>query len=484
MSGKLAGLLLLCAASFFIGLGGEAISRSQEGRVLETAREMRERGDYLVPYMLGQPRYEKPPLLYWFTAAGYALSGRVNELAGRVPVVLFGIGGVLLLYAMGCRQLGQRAGFFAGLALATGPLWVQFARLAETDVPQAFFVALALWAFLEQKPLLAWITIGVGCLNKGPAALVMPLVTLIVWRTWNGDGRVLLRDCRWWFVLVGLAIGLSWYLAVLWLRQESVNIFLVELGKLAVQAHERHRENLFYYFGEMLNFAPWSLVAFAAVPLAFWFQRRKPKAAQANNQSSLGFSPSPITDARTKVQTTLPQSATGLRFALTWFLATFIILLLTQNKQRHYMVVLLPPCALMAGWALDRFANWRTWIAPAVVAVCVLLAAGNVFKCAVIDPRRSEDVVLRDFIKTTMSQLQPGEEVVFLQSPAFGRNMIALAFYSGRIPETVIPAGLDQRLARDGPLAVITTAGPLPPPLRETLRAQVGSMTWTLWRRP
>jgi 4-amino-4-deoxy-L-arabinose transferase-like glycosyltransferase len=380
--------------------------------------------------------------------------------------------------------LSERVGFFAALALATGPLWMQYARLAETDVPQAFFVMLALFAFLEQKPLLAWITMGVGFLNKGPGALVMPLVTLIVWRVWNGNPRALLRDCRWWFVLVGLAIALSWYLAILWLRQESVSVFLVELGKLAVKAHERHRESFFYYFKEMLNFAPWSLVAIAAVPLAFCSLWRKPKAAPGSQQSSLDFSPTPITDTWTKVQTTLPQPAAGLQFALTWFLATLVILMLTRNKQRHYLIVLLPPCALMAGWALDRLANWRAWTAPVIVAVCVLLAAANVFKCAVLDPRRSEDVVLRDFVKTTMSQLQPAEEIVFLQSSAFGRNMIALAFYSGRIVETVTAAALDQRIADGRPLAVITTAGPLPTPMRETLRAQVGSMTWTLWRRP
>ncbi|MCX7825496.1 MAG: glycosyltransferase family 39 protein, partial [Verrucomicrobiae bacterium] len=207
---KIASLLVLSAASFFIGLGADGISRSQEGRVLETAREMRERGDYLVPYLMGQPRYEKPPLLYWLTAAGYVVSGQVNELAGRVPVALFGVASVLLLYGLGRRHLGDRAGFFAGLALTSGPLWMQYARQAETDVPQAFFVTLALFAFLEEKPLLAWITMGVGFLNKGPASLVMPLVTLVIWRLWNSNPRALLRDCRWWFVLVGLAIALSW----------------------------------------------------------------------------------------------------------------------------------------------------------------------------------------------------------------------------------------------------------------------------------
>ena len=81
--------LVVSAAALFICLDADGIARSQEGRVLETAREMRERGDYLVPHLLGQPRYEKPPLLYWITAAGYAVTGSINELCGRVPGALF-----------------------------------------------------------------------------------------------------------------------------------------------------------------------------------------------------------------------------------------------------------------------------------------------------------------------------------------------------------------------------------------------------------
>lgn len=453
MQAKLAFLIAVCAASFFIGLGADGITRSQEGRVLETAREMRANGDYLIPRLIGQPRYEKPPLLYWITAAGYALTGRVDELAGRIPVALAGLACVLAVFALGRRQLGERAGFLAALALATGPLWVQHARLAETDVPQALFVTLALMAFLAGKPLLAWVLMGVGFLNKGPGVFVIPLLTLAAWRVGSCEPRAILRDCRWGFILAGVAIALSWHVAVLLAQQESLRIFTTELGYLAAKAEERHTEGFFYYFREIPNFAPWSLVALAGLPFAFRQLRREPAAA-----------------------------AGGLRFVVAWFLATFLVLMATQNKQRHYLIVLLPSCALLAGWTLDRLAAWRAWVTPVTVAVALALAGGNVWKNAVSDPRRSNDAVLRDFARRVAASLAAGEEYGFLESTCYQRNQIALCFYTQRVYAPLNPAALNERLAANKPVAVVTTAGSLPPPLMEVDRAQVGRLTWTFWK--
>ena len=38
-----------------------------EAFVVQTAQEMRERGDWIVPYFNAKPRLTKPPLSYWLT---------------------------------------------------------------------------------------------------------------------------------------------------------------------------------------------------------------------------------------------------------------------------------------------------------------------------------------------------------------------------------------------------------------------------------
>ncbi|MCX7825888.1 MAG: glycosyltransferase family 39 protein [Verrucomicrobiae bacterium] len=455
---KLAALVVLCAVTFFVHLGAEGITRSQEGRVLETAREMRERGDYLVPHLLGRPRYEKPPLLYWITAAGYALTGSVNELSGRVPAALFGVGCVLALYGLGRRQLGERAAFFAAFALATGPLFMKFARLAETDVPQAFFVTAALLVFLEGRPLLAWVIMGVGFLNKGPAALVIPIVTLVVWRLWTGEPRRLLRECHGGFLLVFLAISLSWYVAMLCASGRSLKVFLVELSALVVQAEARHDEGFFYYFGELSRFLPWTLLAAVGLPWAAR-QLRRPRAPSAADER-------------------------GLKFALAWFLTTFVILQATRNKQPHYLLVLLPPCALMAGWVCDRLVAWRSWLASVIIATGLGVSGVTFYRCAFRDPPHANETVLRTFFQTVGKLLRPEEEFILQQPTSAERHRIALAFYTQRVFSEYDAEGLADIISEGKPLAVVTCEDSPPKPLRKVLHTRAGKTTWTLWKQP
>src|SRR5436190_11120232 len=56
--------LLLC------GLGSAPVRRTQEARVLETAREMvgEDFRRWLIPHLNGRVRLEKPPLAYWLVA--------------------------------------------------------------------------------------------------------------------------------------------------------------------------------------------------------------------------------------------------------------------------------------------------------------------------------------------------------------------------------------------------------------------------------
>ena len=55
-----------------------------ETRYLAVAWEMWWRGDFLLPWLNGEPYSHKPPLLFWLIHALWALFG-VSELAARFP---------------------------------------------------------------------------------------------------------------------------------------------------------------------------------------------------------------------------------------------------------------------------------------------------------------------------------------------------------------------------------------------------------------
>jgi len=61
-----------------------------EPRYVAIGRTMAQTGDWITPRLWGSPWFEKPPLLYWMTAAGTA-AGLNSELSGRLPVVLFSL---------------------------------------------------------------------------------------------------------------------------------------------------------------------------------------------------------------------------------------------------------------------------------------------------------------------------------------------------------------------------------------------------------
>src|SRR5206468_6249904 len=72
-------------------LSAAPVRRTQEARVLETAREMIGGGAraWLVPHLNGHVRLEKPPLAYWLAAASFKILG-AGDFAGRLPNALAG----------------------------------------------------------------------------------------------------------------------------------------------------------------------------------------------------------------------------------------------------------------------------------------------------------------------------------------------------------------------------------------------------------
>ena len=74
-----------------------------ETRYARVAWEMWLRGDFLVPYINGEPYSHKPPLLFWLIHAGWYVFG-VDDIWPRVLEVLIG-GAQLVLVSMLARRL-------------------------------------------------------------------------------------------------------------------------------------------------------------------------------------------------------------------------------------------------------------------------------------------------------------------------------------------------------------------------------------------
>src|SRR5690348_5611145 len=128
-----------------------------EGRYAEIPREMLARGEWVVPYLQGQPYLDKPPLLYWLVMAGYRVFG-VHEWAARLMPALAVHAAVLLTYLLGRRSLGERPAFWGALLLALAPGFLSMGRLLLLDGLLSLWVVAALLGAFEavRGPRLRW----------------------------------------------------------------------------------------------------------------------------------------------------------------------------------------------------------------------------------------------------------------------------------------------------------------------------------------
>src|SRR5690348_9674251 len=137
----LPGLLLYPCLSFHL-------FEPDESRYAEIPREMLQRGEWVVPYLQGEPYLDKPPLLYWLIEASYAAFG-VTVWAARLVPALAVHGCVLLVYFFGRRSLGERAALWGALGLGLAPGFLSTGRLLLMDSLLTLWTTLALLSAFE-----------------------------------------------------------------------------------------------------------------------------------------------------------------------------------------------------------------------------------------------------------------------------------------------------------------------------------------------
>jgi len=192
-----------------------------EGAFTEATREMMSSGNYVSIYLNGEPRNDKPILIYWAQAASAHLFG-LNEFALRLPSVLASLAWVWALVAFGRRFVDRETGIIAGVLMCLSLYVGLIARAAVADALLNLFLALALFdifAYFRQPGravhLRVFVWMGLGFLTKGPVAVLFPFLVSGVFYLSYGRWRDWLKALLYWpGLLLFLAIVLPWHLAV------------------------------------------------------------------------------------------------------------------------------------------------------------------------------------------------------------------------------------------------------------------------------
>ena len=219
-------IVLFCAAiTFFTCLiSPPSLMDDVDAVQAQIARGMLDSGDWVTANLDGIVYLEKAPLKYWLMAVCFRIFG-VHDWAARIPIAL----AVVLLSLVTARfarwALGDLAGLYAGVILATCVGIFLFTRVLIPDVLLTLMVTLAMWSFLraldgkEKRPALWamnwWSAMALGVLVKGVIALVFPVGTAMLYLAVTGK----LREREVWRrlrfgrgIVLFLAIAAPWHI--------------------------------------------------------------------------------------------------------------------------------------------------------------------------------------------------------------------------------------------------------------------------------
>ena len=339
----------------------------------QIARTMLESGQWVTARLDGVAYLEKSPLIYWMMAASFRVFG-VHDWAARLPLALAAVLLCWVTYRLGRWGLGERAGVFAGVILATAAGLYLFTRIQIPDATLTLTITVAIWAWMrlvepnEVRPrvwaLLLGIALGCGLLLKGLIAIVFPigaglLYMLVSGQLWSWPAWSKLR--LWLAILAMLAVAAPWHVLAT-LRNPPYFAFAMHSSP-----GQYHGFFWFYFINEHLlrflnlryprdyNTVPRPL--FWLLNLVWLF----PWSAYLPGVVKLGYERSMRT-GRLR------------RMALCW-IAVVMLFFTFSTTQEYYSMPIYPALALLLGSALaeGRFFNVGRRITLAIFA---LLAVG------------------------------------------------------------------------------------------------------------
>ncbi len=333
-------------------------------------REMRDTGSWLEVYergedynSLGNP--DKPPLLFWLSAASYTLLG-VHDFSYKLVSVLVGLLGAFSIYQLGRLIYDTRTARLAAILYGSSLGFILMLNDVRTDTLLIGWVAFACWQlerYLRGKRWGAWFLaftgIAMAMLAKGPLGLIAVAAPF-------GADALLRRDWkrifRWEWIL-GIILILIWLTPMLiglyrqwgWDHGVIYYFWTQSFGRITGENVWKDDTSPFFFTHTFLwTFLPWSLLLITALFRNIFEIRR-----QVNNALSGEF------------------------IAPAGFVLLFLAMSSSHFKLPHYIYITFPFAALLtADFLADlqsgtRIFKWLSSI-QLFVSLLVLTVSGMV----------------------------------------------------------------------------------------------------------
>ena len=406
-----------------------------EGAFTEATREMMVSGNYTSIYLNGEPRHDKPILIYWLQAASAHVFG-LNEFSLRLPSVLAGIAWVWALFAFARRHTDRQTAQVAALLLSLSLYVGLIAKAAVADALLNLFLVLAMFDIYShfREPerrlqLRIFVWLGLGFLTKGPVAVFFPFLVSGLFYLSYGRWREWLRAV---FdplgLLIFIAIVLPWHVAVYldsgWAFFEGFYLnHNINRYSGAMEGHS----------GSPLYFA---LVApLIVMPFGGWFI------------AALG-------QLRRVLDSELD------RYVWLWFFSVLLVFSFSGTKLPHYLLYGMSGVLLLMALHRERCNNRWLHFLPALLLLTVFAALPQLFELLAEQTNRAYDKAMFELGAQAFSGtpqwlllglLLLALGVTLLSMPVW-RRMLAFGYVQG-LAVTALVLPLVMGVLQDGPKA-------------------------------
>jgi 4-amino-4-deoxy-L-arabinose transferase-like glycosyltransferase len=268
--------ILAISALFFIPfLGKVHLFDWDEINFAESAREMISSHDYLSVQINYIPFYEKPPLFIWMQVVSMKAFG-INEFAARFPNALCGILTLMLLFSIGSKLADKRFGLIWALLFGGSVLPFLYFKSGIIDPWFNLFIFLGiyrfyLFSFSENNRIfhliLSALFIGLAILTKGPVALLIFMLTAVIYLIIGKFKiKISIREIFIYFLVLTIAGGFWFILQILRGNFGIIADFIEYQIRLFRTHGAGHSGFLLYHFVVLLiGVFPASLLALPAL---------------------------------------------------------------------------------------------------------------------------------------------------------------------------------------------------------------------------
>jgi 4-amino-4-deoxy-L-arabinose transferase-like glycosyltransferase len=304
------------------------------------AVEMVQSGNWILPTYNDAVFPDKPPLIYWLMAFFMHIFGD-NEFGARFASAPATAASSLLVFLIGSRLFGRRAGLWSMLVFASATLTIYLGVTAMLDAVLVSFICLSLWAFLAimqdrdrfwSKAAIFLVAISLALMTKGPVgpAIVVPAVVF----TWLFSSRGE-RPPFWQMVVLAAATFIGVGVFLLWavpandmshgeMLQSGIGEHVIGRALKPMQGHGA--PGWLGYLAFLPAYIPTLLIGFMPATL---------------------FLPAALSGISRKA------AATGFPsprlFLLSWMVPGFVMFSLAATKLPHYIEPMIPAFAIAVG---------------------------------------------------------------------------------------------------------------------------------------